>query len=455
MAFAYLPFKGDNMFIRGGYGVYYSPLIGTNVGDGIFQGGPFGSSEQFLNQITNGVPAFQFPVPFGGGANIPGQTVDSLVKNLRTPYVQQWNITMQRQMPGKVVVSASYGGFRSNQLAWTHDLNTPPASANNANESTYFPYPNFFKANLTESGGIQKLAAMDLGVERKFATGISFQSQYTLAKNQSDDDDDGERGTPEDPYNRARDMGNVSFMPRNRWVNSVLYDLPFGNGRPFASHLNRFVNRVVGGWNVSATLVEQSGQFLDVQYSGNDILNNRNLSGRPDCLGNASFYPAGQSINKFLNPAAFALPAIGSFGNCPRNAVNGPGINTVNLSLQKSFHLSERATLKFLGVATNAFNHPIFKNENTTITSGGFGQITSILGSGATNRDSLGAAGSRLIQIGARIDLLLVLKNDYCSINRQTTILSRARKQAVILALTAVGIYALQISRAPNGLRTA
>src|SRR6185312_5497598 len=106
--------------------------------------------------------------------------------------------------------------------------------------------------NLTESGGIQKLAAMDLGVGRKCATGISSQSQYTLAKNQSDDDDDGERGTPEDAYNRARDMRNVSFMPRNRWVNSVLYDLPFGNGRPFASHLNRFVNRVVGGWNVSA-----------------------------------------------------------------------------------------------------------------------------------------------------------------------------------------------------------
>jgi hypothetical protein len=154
---------------------------------------------------------------------------------------------------------------------------------------------------------------------------------------------------------------------------------------------------------VSAILVEQSGQFVDVQYSGVDILNNRNRSGRPDCVAGASFYPANQSINSFLNRAAFAIPAPGQFGTCPRDAVNGPGINTLNFSLQKNFRLGERATLKFLGIATNAFNHPIFRNPNTTITSGGFGRITSILGS-STNRDSLGASGSRLIQLGARID---------------------------------------------------
>ena len=71
---------------------------------------------------------------------------------------------------------------------------------------------------------------MDLSVERKFASGLTFQSGYTLAKNQSDVGDDGERNTPEDPYNRARDFGNVMFMPRHRWVSNVLYDLPFGKG---------------------------------------------------------------------------------------------------------------------------------------------------------------------------------------------------------------------------------
>ena len=84
--------------------------------------------------------------------------------------------------------------------------------------------------------------------------------------------------------------------------------------------------------------------------------------------------------------------------------VNGPSFNTLNLSLQKNFRLGEHATPKFLGVATNAFNQPLFRNENTNISRGSFGRITGVLGSGTSNRDTLGAAGSRLIQIGARID---------------------------------------------------
>jgi hypothetical protein len=405
VAFAYLPFHGSTFVIRGGYGVYYSQLIGTNIGDGIFQGGPFGSSEQFFNTVTNGTPCLQFPNPFVGcTADIAGQTADSLSKNLRTPYIQQWNITAERQMKGQIVLRASYRGFRADQLAWSSNLNTPPASTNPNNENTFFPYPNFYKAYLTYNGGITKFNGMDLSVERRFASGLTFQSGYTVAKNQSDVGDDGERNTPEDPYNRARDFGNVMFMPRHRWVSNVLYDLPFGKGKPFASNLTRFANAAVGGWTVSAILVEQSGQFLDVGYSGVDILNNRNKGGRPDCIAGQSFYPANQSISNFLNPAAFALPAVGSFGNCPRNAVNGTGISALNLSLQKTFHLTERATFRLLGVATNALNHPIFRNENTNISSGGFGQITRVFGSGTTNRDSVGAAGSRFIQIGARID---------------------------------------------------
>jgi outer membrane receptor protein involved in Fe transport len=405
VAFAYRPFGGGNFVIRGGYGVYYSPLIGTNIGDGIFQGGPYGSSEQFFNTISKGGPCLQFPDPFTGcTASVAGQTADSLSKSLRTPYVQQWNLTAEREIKGNVVVRATYRGFRADQLAWSYNLNTPPASTNNNNENTYFPYPNFYKAYMTYNGGITKFNGMDLSVERKFTSGFTFQSGYTLAKNQSDVGDDGERNTPENAYDRARDFGNVSFMPRNRWVSNVLYDLPFGKGKQFASNLNRFADMAVGGWTVSSILVAQSGQFLDLQYSGVDILNNRNKSGRPDCIAGQSYYPSNQSIGNYLNAAAFALPAIGDFGTCPRNAVNGPGITSLNLSLQKSFHLSEKATFKILGVATNALNHPIFRNENTNISSGSFGQITSVFGSGTTNRDSLGAAGSRLIQIGGRID---------------------------------------------------
>ena len=400
VGFAWLPRAGSNFVIRGGYGIYYSPLIAANVGDQIFQGGPYGSSESFFNELHNGVPTFQFPNPFGGPADPGGQNVESLAKNLRTPYVQQWNITAEKQFHGGIVMRATYRGFRGNQLVWTHDLNSPPASTSTATENTYFVYPNFFRALYNENGGIQKFNGMDLSVERKFASGLTFQSQYTLAQNQSDAGDDRERNAPEDPYNRARDYGNISFMPRHRWVSDVLYDLPIGRGKRVGANWNRVLDGIAGGWTLSGVLVEQSGQFLNLQYSGVDILHNRVRSGRPDCVVGADYYPANQSIGQFLNRAAFALPAAGTFGNCGRNAVTGPGINTVNLSVQKVFKLHEGATFRIIGQALDAFNHPIFNNPNTTITSGGFGTITSVNGS----RNLLGASGGRAINIGARID---------------------------------------------------
>jgi hypothetical protein len=91
------------------------------------------------------------------------------------------------------------------------------------------------------------------------------------------------------------------------------------------------------------------------------------------------------------------------WGNCQRNVLTGPGMNNLNLGLFKTFYMSERMRLQFRGTATNALNHPIFSNPNTTVTSGGFGRITGVLGQ-SSNRASLGAAGYRIIQVGARID---------------------------------------------------
>jgi hypothetical protein len=399
ISFAYTPF-GRAFVLRGGYGIYYSPLVGTLAGYGTLQGGPFSLSEAFDNQIANGQPLFQFPYPFGNNG-VATPSVDSFSRHLRTPYVQQWNITAERELKGNVVARATYRGFRSDQLAYSRNLNLPPASASGDLEYTYFPYPNFYKVYWTENGGVQKLVAMDLQVERKFASGLTFQSSYTLAKNQSDVGSDGERNTPEDPYNRARDFGNIDFMPRHRWVSYALWELPIGRGKTYFANLNRVVNGVIGGWSMSTILIEQTGQFLTATYGGKDILHNRNKSGRADCVGDPSV--ANQSIQDYYNKAAFAIPAPGMFGSCPVDNLTGPGINALNLGLQKNFHLTEKTQFQFRATASNALNHPLFSNPDTTITDGAFGQITKVLGQ-TSNRASVGAAGYRILTLGARID---------------------------------------------------
>ena len=98
----------------------------------------------------------------------------------------------------------------------------------------------------------------------------------------------------------------------------------------------------------------------------------------------AAAYAANQTISNWLNPAAFSLPAKGTWGNLGRNIGRGPGYYEIDTSLQKRFRLTERFTLKFRAEAFNLFNHPIYDNPSGNLSSSGFGQITSTLS--ATNQ---------------------------------------------------------------------
>jgi hypothetical protein len=207
-----------------------------------------------------------------------------------------------------------------------------------------------------------------------------------------------------DPYNRALDMGNTMFAPRNRWITTALYELPFGRGKPYASNLGRVANQVVGGWQISGVYAWQTGQFLTPTVSGIDPTNNRsNLTGlnRPDCTGNPDL--SSPSITNWFNESVFSTPAAGLWGNCGRGTIVGPGISNFDLGLMKNFRFAEKATFQLRATATNAFNHPLWRNPSAEVISSTNGnQITNVLGT-TTNRASIGA-GYRIIEVGARID---------------------------------------------------
>ncbi|HEX8984469.1 MAG TPA: carboxypeptidase regulatory-like domain-containing protein, partial [Bryobacteraceae bacterium] len=121
--------------VRGGYGIYYTPLISTRTA--YFEGGPFQSSQVYYNSISHGVPLFQFPsthAAAAGAANGPS-IVNAVDSHLRTPYVQQWNLTLERELPSNIVVRAAYRGFQSVRLPQTTDYNAPEASADPANQN--------------------------------------------------------------------------------------------------------------------------------------------------------------------------------------------------------------------------------------------------------------------------------------------------------------------------------
>jgi hypothetical protein len=154
------------------------------------------------------------------------------------------------------------------------------------------------------------------------------------------------------------------------------YNLPFGQGRQFLNN-NRVLDEVLGGWNFFAEFVVQTGSpFTPYMLVNNSYALSSNMLWYPNVVGDPVAVPGGQNINTWFNTAAFASPTPGTFGNMGRNIVYGPGLTSINMSLIKTFSITERIKLDFSANATNVINHPSFALPDKVIGPGHKGQIT-------------------------------------------------------------------------------
>jgi len=398
VGFAYRPLGNTRTVVRGGYGVYYTRLVYTREPQ-FGGGGPFISDETFTNTIVNGAPSLQFPNPFPGVGALGTQSISANAKFLRTPMSQQWNLTVERELPGAVVARVGYRGMRVTQLPYSGDINKPYPSADPAGEN-FFRYPNFYSVYFNQSGGNRNLQALDVSVERKFAQGLTFQSGWTWAKNLAEGNPDGEGidYAAENPYNRQREYGNAQWVPRHRWASYLQYDLPYGKGKRFGSTAPKAVTSVLGNWGTSLVTLFQTGQFLTPGFDGADPSNTRTYGGRPDQVG--AWNVSNSTITQWFNPSAFAIPPNGRYGNAANGVIVGPGLANLDFGLFRYFNIKERVRAQLRMTAANFFNHPNFGNPNTDISSRNVGRIRSVQGRRA---DTLGG-GARTIQVGLRFD---------------------------------------------------
>ena len=152
------------------------------------------------------------------------------------------------------------------------------------------PYPFVRNITFAESGGNQSYNALQFEATRRFSSGLAFDAHWTWAKNLTDTPDDNQLGVLlEDGYNRDREWGRESYTPRHRFLSTLLYDLPFGRGRPFLSNANWLANLLVGGWSLSAIVQFQTGGFFTPTFSGSDPSNTNTTSGRADRIAEGNF----------------------------------------------------------------------------------------------------------------------------------------------------------------------
>lgn len=200
---------------------------------------------------------------------------------------------------------------------------------------------------------------------------------------------DSDGGGPENVACRSCEKGRNGYDARQSFYVSTTYPLPLG--RSF----------LLRGWELSGVASVRSGLPLTVTVSrkATDLPDGNSKGQRPDLVPGVSLIPAGgQTIDHWINPAAFALPAKGSWGNAGRNIVEGPGLFQIDSALSKSIPITERSNLSFRLEAFNVFNHPQLGKPNLNFSSlATFGRITSL-----SNNSPIGTGTARSIQLAVR-----------------------------------------------------
>ncbi|PYV08737.1 MAG: hypothetical protein DMG07_24935 [Acidobacteria bacterium] len=365
---AYRPF-GGNFVVRGGYGVYTETIGRFARAEG---GGPFQISETFFNAIQNGQPLFAMPNPFpAGSGQIPSQSVSGFDPDTKNGRIHQFNFTVERQFRD-IGIRLSYLGSRSRGLNYTTGINKPAASLIPFTQARR-PFPQFVGVSYARNDGAANFNGLTLQAQRKVGQ-VMFDAHWTWASNYSN------ALNLEDPYAPLfwnRDPNTV----RHRVVLNAIWYLPFGNGTRFLSNAHSGLNRVVGGWQLYWIAYLETGQFFSPSYSGADPSNTNTVGGLPDRIANGNLAPSERKLDRWFDTTAFARPPAGRFGNSGVNILEGPGLHMHDLTLGKTFPITERLKFTLMAAAQNVFNQPNFNNPGASLSApGNYGVITSTRG---------------------------------------------------------------------------
>jgi hypothetical protein len=338
----------DKTVIRGGFGIFTEAL-----GEFVFaqSNGPFSLYPTYYNTVTNGTPLFSFPDPFpsaGVVGTVSAQSVSGYPLDVDNGRIYQYNLTVERQVKD-IGFRLSYLGSQGRGLNYTISVDKPQPSLTPFSPSLN-PWPQFVGASYDRHNGETKYNAMTLEAKRKVGQ-VTFDAFWTWASNLSNEND------LENPY-APLSFSNDAYTTRHRVVINAVWNLPVGKGRQFLSNVHGAEDQVLGGWQLYFITYLETGVWFSPTYSGSDPSNTNTFGGLPDRICNGNLPSSQRSSTHWFDPGCFTTPAPGTFGNAAPNSLEGPGLNAQDLTIQKTFHATERLRVTFAGSLENMFNHP-------------------------------------------------------------------------------------------------
>jgi len=362
VSFAWRPIAASSLIVRGAYGIYRNTNVYQVIATQMAQQAPLSKSLSVLNTAAN-------PLTLANGfLNVPGITANTFAvdPNFRVGYVQTWQLSVQRDLPAALQMTAMYLGTKGTRLPQEFLPNTFPTGA--VDPSGY--------AFLTSNGNSIRHAGQ-IQLRRRLRGGFTATTQYTYSKALDDAPlmagaivtaNQGGTAIAQNWQDLRAERALSSFDQRHQL--SVQGQYTTGVGVRGGALLGGWKGVLFKEWTLASQLTMGSGlpqtpiYFAAVRGTG--VTGNL----RPDVTG-ASIHDAPAGL--FLNPAAFSVPAVGQWGNAGRNSITGPSQFSLNASLGRSFPWRDRYNIDVRLDATNVLNHVTYKNWNTTVTSAQFG----------------------------------------------------------------------------------
>jgi hypothetical protein len=359
---------GARTVIRAGLGIYPNQAA-YNIVTNLAQNLPF-----FVTKTVNSAAAALSP-SFTTQNALTAPTVgtvggNNLDHNFQIEYNEVWNLNVERELSPSTVFTLAYIGSRTVHADSGTVLNVPlPGPGAIAPRR---PIPQLSQVSDIRWNGWAAYHALTLSAKRRLSKGLLLDANWTWSHSIDDASDPvatlNETNLPQNVYDLGAEKASSSFDHRHRVVVSFIYQIPMTKEAP------AWVQRALSHWQ-GGNFTAQAGAPFTINIASDQANIGSGPAQRPNVSSDPNAGP--KTPQRWFNTAVFSLPALYTFGNSPRNAVIGPGLEEFDLSLQKNLQLNEAARLQFRAEAYNLFNHPNFNIPNRTAFTANFGSISS------------------------------------------------------------------------------
>ncbi|HWR17650.1 MAG TPA: carboxypeptidase regulatory-like domain-containing protein [Terriglobales bacterium] len=388
--FAWDPWSNGKTAVRGGYGMFFDRTLSGTFLQNAFVNPPFVNTVTALS--SGGVNSPTFTNPGGGISRDPEALVPTLIAtsgDFKIPTTHQWNLTVQHELPGQVIMEVAYVGNHASHLLRELRINqTPAGTASPA--AAYTKYRGYGNIRVRDTSSSSSYNALQVGVNKRAARGLTVGMAYTWSKVITDSPSD-RSDFQQDINNLAAERGLADFDKTHIFASNFLYELPFFNNS------SKTLKNVLGGWQFGGIFRAESGRAQTVTASNSSANSSFGGSLRPNQVSDPNNGPKTRA--KWFDTSAFQWPGMNQFGNARRGVFRGPGLWLADLTFYKNFTVTEQVRLQFRADLFNAFNHVNFNTVGTTAT---FNQTT-----GAQTNADFGrvtnALEPRQIQYGLRL----------------------------------------------------